>query len=204
MNKSFIFTFQFECKSWNVKRVSPSKWQTSQAVALAEQLESEVYRRPLQNSWQHCSLSFTNQYYFTRYLPFTLPCFMIFSSFQHDTHDTLVILSWHCDTLVTSCYDICGTEARTQAPRGRNFRRNCSVLAKMSSMDSHTSLWPWTGIHISREDPVCLNTLKLFEATFFEQAILSIYKKVNLIWIIISAACNCNKKWNHQNIWTTR
>ena len=74
----------------------------------------------------------------------TLFCFL----FIHDTFDIFVTLL----KTVTSCCDICGIEARTRALRGRNFRRSCSVLAKMFSMGSLTSLWPWTGIHILRED----------------------------------------------------
>ena len=92
-------------------------------------------------------------------IPFSPPCFMIFSPFIHDTRDNL----WHRDIFVTSCWDTCGTEAKTQALRGRNSRKSCSVLAKMSSMDSLTSPWLWTGIHISREDHADLITENLFE-----------------------------------------
>ena len=138
------------------------------------------------------------QYYFTWFHFYILnTLFLILFLVIHDTREIQV-------TFVTPCCDICGTEARTPAQRGRSFRRSCSASAKMSSTDSLTSLCPWTTIHISREDHPDLipsDTDCLCERQTNVKS--SHFEIVILILMLISAACYCHKKWNHQNLWTT-
>ena len=74
-------------------RVSPGKWQTSQAVALADRIESEVYRQPLPAEQLTALQPFLYKPILFHQIPFTLPCFMILSPSIHDTRDTLVTSS---------------------------------------------------------------------------------------------------------------
>ena len=133
-------------------------------------------------------------------IPFTLPCFTICSPLIHDTCDSLVTL-WHpCDIMLRYLWNRGqnpGSEREKLQKELFSFSKNVQYgfphKPVAMDWDPHLKGGSWRPYY-----------MKTLWSLFFEQAILSIYKKVNLIRIMISAACNCHKKWNYQNIWTTR